>query len=101
MDYIFVNTILLIQYICSGVPTIAWGAHVTILFMSVHCLITDTDNGTDVTLTLHCTTNNPIASYEVNENLSHVYKYSDYGWVTVEYTCTNSSSSTVSYVYNW
>ena len=99
MDYIFVNTILLIQFICSGVPTMAWGAHVTILFMSVHCLITDIDNGNDVTLTLNCTTNKTIASYKLDKNLSH--DYHTYGWVTVEYTCTNSSSSTVSYVYNW
>ena len=70
----------------------AWGAHVTILFI---VSITDTDNGTDVTLTLNCTTNNPTVSYK------KLSPFNGYFWVTIEYTCTNSSSSIVSYVYNW
>ena len=68
----------------------------TILFI---VSITDTDNGTDVTLTLNCTTNNPTVSYQVDEK--RLPNFFGYGWVTVEYTCTNSSSSIVSYVYNW
>ena len=64
----------------------------TVLFMSVHVSITDADNGTDVNLTLNCATNNPIVSYRLG-----LEDYFLYGHVIVEYTCTNSSSSIVSY----
>ena len=69
-----------------------------VLFMSVHLSITDADNGADVELTLNCATNNPIVSYQLGSGLED---YFFYGHVTVEYNCTNSSGSIVSYVYHF